>query len=1033
MTTTTKLILQMRFAERQRIILMTLGLLYLACTGCDKKIVDLPKIPVLRAIVFSSTSVRLIWTDLWTDEEGYKIERKTGSDGSFEQVASTDQDSCGYLDTSLTDGLQYVYRIRAIKRNWHSEYSNEAQVTTDHNPPSGLSATAMSSTEIALNWSDNSSNETSFKIERIKGSEGVFALIDSVQADSTNYLDRDLTEATDYHYRVCAHSDAAGFSNYTDIVFATTWHGIPGRPINVSATALDSARIHLEWDDNSISEYGFLIEQSTGGPGSYTQIDEVEPNLEEYIDSELDEAIIYYYRIRSHNESGPSEYSEAVFDTTWYGLPGVPQSLSSSTISNARIGLSWSYDADDEIGFCIDRKIDGDTVYARIDTVQKNTLTYEDSGLSECKQYTYWIIAYNRSGESAASSADSSTTYPDAPTDLTATAIDSASISLEWSDLSSGGEQGFRIERRTNSTGAFEQIHELLYSQKAQVDTMLAEGTIYEYRVLTFNIAGSSEFSNIASDTTWYGIPDAPSGVTAISVTEDSIKISWIHQGTDISGYKISRKPEGSLTFTQIGTASANETEYIDKGLLEATEYFYQIVAWNRSGTSAPSDEVSAITKLRAPDFFEVWAVSSSQIDLEWPDNSAKNIGYYIERKDADNGEYAVIDSAGPIENFYSDYTVTPTSTYYYRVRAYDARVYSDYTFELRVGAPGELLWSYDTGSWIDSSPAVADDGTIYIGSTDDYLYAFNSDGSVKWNFLTDVNVRTSPAIGTDGTIYFGSGNGFYYALNPNGSLKWSKDLYYDIGNSSPAIGFDGTTYFGVSNGYLYGFNTNGVPIVSYNTGAGIESSPAIGADGTVYVGSSNRIFYALNPNGTYKWSYQTGSAIYSSPAIGTDGTIYIGSHDSNLYAFTPGGDLLWTFQGAGRLESSPVIGVDGTIYIGSLDAHKLYAVTPAGDLAWEYLTHGQVECTPAIGADGVIYFGCGGDRIYAVNPDGSLKWEWDTGYSIYNSSPAITPDGIMYIASGYTVLAIQTNSGGLAPSAWPMFHRDLKHTGRRP
>ncbi len=129
----------------------------------------------------------------------------------------------------------------------------------------------------------------------------------------------------------------------------------------------------MEWHDNSISEYGFLIERSTSGSSSYEQIDEIEPNQEEYTDDddELIEATIYYYRIRSYNESGPSEYSEAVFDTTWYGLPIAPQGLSSSTISNSSIGLTWSYDADDEIGFYIDRKTGGDATYARIDSVQK--------------------------------------------------------------------------------------------------------------------------------------------------------------------------------------------------------------------------------------------------------------------------------------------------------------------------------------------------------------------------------------------------------------------------------------------------------------------------------------------------------------------------------------------------------------------------------------------------------------------------------------------------------------------------------------
>ena len=71
-------------------------------------------------------------------------------------------------------------------------------------------------------------------------------------------------------------------------------------------------------------------------------------------------------------------------------------------------------------------------------------------------------------------------------------------------------------------------------------------------------------------------------------------------------------------------------------------------------------------------------------------------------------------------------------------------------------------------------SPAIGADGTVYVGSCDNKLYAINPDGSLKWAYTTGDDGDSSPAIGADGTVYVGSYDGKLYAINPDGSLKWS-------------------------------------------------------------------------------------------------------------------------------------------------------------------------------------------------------------------------------------------------------------------
>ena len=77
----------------------------------------------------------------------------------------------------------------------------------------------------------------------------------------------------------------------------------------------------------------------------------------------------------------------------------------------------------------------------------------------------------------------------------------------------------------------------------------------------------------------------------------------------------------------------------------------------------------------------------------------------------------------------------------------------------------GVKLWEFETGGgW--SSPAIGSDGTVYVGSNDEKLYAINGKTGVKlWEFGTGDWVRSSHAISSDGTVYIGSFDKKLYAV----------------------------------------------------------------------------------------------------------------------------------------------------------------------------------------------------------------------------------------------------------------------------
>ena len=355
-------------------------------------------------------------------------------------------------------------------------------------------------------------------------------------------------------------------------------------------------------------------------------------------------------------------------------------------------------------------------------------------------------------------------------------------------------------------------------------------------------------------------------------------------------------------------------------------------------------------------------------------------------------------------------------------------------------------LWSTAVNGIVFGEPAVATDGTIYVGTVAGTLYAFNPDGSVRWTYTTIAGgIYSAPTVDSNGTVYIHDSY-YLYALNANGSLRW-QTLALDSGRDSPALASDGTLYMGwqVSSApdayslYTFkAFNPNGTERWTFKGVDGWVTSAAIGSEGTIYVASNaaglidaSAYLYAISAEGQFQWRFALGATdVQSSPAIGADGTIYIGAYDRRLYAINPDGSLRWSYLTGAAINSSPVLSADGTVYVGSRDGY-LYALNPNGSLKWRTFVFSTIDGAPAIGADGTIYVGSGDDQLYALAPEnGAIRWHFATGADV-DAAPVIGPDGTVYIGSfDQSVYAFTGAPGDTTDSIWPMFQRDAQHRG---
>lgn len=309
----------------------------------------------------------------------------------------------------------------------------------------------------------------------------------------------------------------------------------------------------------------------------------------------------------------------------------------------------------------------------------------------------------------------------------------------------------------------------------------------------------------------------------------------------------------------------------------------------------------------------------------------------------------------------------------------------------------GTLKWKFQLGANTGiTSPAIGEDGTIYIHRTTPSrplfgqaaFIAINSDGTLKWKYeateLFSPN-PPSPAISDDGTIYVPFAEMFLYAFSPSGEIKWifSSPTISSI-NSSPAIGIDGTIYVTDAASFLYAIDNQGSLKWQYELSFGSgDGSPCVGSDGTIYVSDYNDSLCAINPNGSLKWKLFFICRDHT-PAIGSDGTIYIGGTvppKGGLYAIDPNGIIKWRNQ-YGSMSSYTVIDENSTIYVRM--NNSLAAINPDGTEKWIYLSIKITEPfsywsalipTISIGSDGTLYvtsardefLGWGINGIYAL------------------------------------------------------------------
>lgn len=342
-------------------------------------------------------------------------------------------------------------------------------------------------------------------------------------------------------------------------------------------------------------------------------------------------------------------------------LPTAPSNLAAESQGTSSIVLTW-IQVNDAWGYYIYRSCSAYGPYSMISFTSDSM--FFDTGLNEDTGYYYKISAMNENGEGELSEPVYACTESDIPgkPQAEATTISTSEIKVNWNPVSNA--EGYYIYRSIDDVN----FNIIGYVRNTEyTDTGLNADTTYYYKISAYGSGNEGMWSDSAWATTYKPI-GAPR-LTAEALNMTAIELRW-NAVDNADGYIIYRSDTMMGTYSQIG--ETDQTEYDNTDLSYSTTYYYKIEAFNGSSTGL-SNIVSATTMspVEIP-VLTAAAINTSSIHLTWNDINGA-FDYDLYRSLMEDGVYEkidTIDAAGSAE--YTDTDLDPSTTYYYKVDAYN-------------------------------------------------------------------------------------------------------------------------------------------------------------------------------------------------------------------------------------------------------------------------------------------------------------------------------------------------------------------------
>ena len=369
-------------------------------------------------------------------------------------------------------------------------------------PPSNLTATVTGLNTVLLQWQDNSTNETGFKVQRRLGTSGKYGLLIKLGPGSTTYTDGTVISCQQYSYRVKAMKGTNASAPSNEAVVTA---GTPGN-LTLTATAEcigNNPQNRLMWTASvAASSYdvyrnGTLLASGQTGPL--------------YLDTTVTGGQNYLYRITARNTCGSkdSNDSSATALSNCCPLPGatVVTATANCTAGTPQILVSWTASTNTTFYDVLRNGVS----YAPGQT----GLSYTDSSVTASTSYNYSVVPKSVCGQGTSNTASATAGNPPGAFTLTVTPDCYGSpgvpaLKITWTAASGvTNSSSYDIYRDGASAPLQSNVSQLII----WYDISVAAGSTHSYFVRAKNTCGHTD-SNTASST-------APASCTFSVIVDD--------------------------------------------------------------------------------------------------------------------------------------------------------------------------------------------------------------------------------------------------------------------------------------------------------------------------------------------------------------------------------------------------------------------------------------------------------------------------------------------------------------------------------
>jgi alpha-tubulin suppressor-like RCC1 family protein/fibronectin type 3 domain-containing protein len=1009
-------------------------------------VIDAPA--ALTAATVSSNQINLAWAS-YSSANSFSIQRAPDSGGvpsTWAPIASIGSNVTTYSDMGLATNARYWYQLQAITGCGTSPFGNLATAATAPLSPSGLTATNLSYGQIVLSWTDTSTIEDGFKIERsIDGTN--FTQIAQLLPNTTTYRDTTGWPGTTYYYRVDAYN-AGGNSGFSNIA---------------SARTLDLCSPHIiGWGDN--------IDGELTPPAGLTGVVAITAGTYDSVALKSDGTVI---------EWGTNLFGQAIPPA---GLSGVV-AISAGAYHNLALKsdgtvVGWGDNSDGQAmppvgltnvmaisaGFVhsLALKSDGTVIGWGYNPYGEATPPAGLSGVVAIAAGEYHSLAVESDGTVVGWGNNSSgeATPPAGLSGVVAIgagagyslALKSDGTVVGWGDNTFG-----QATPPAGLTGVVAIAAEYLHGLALKSDgTVVGWGyNLYGEATPPPGLTGVSAIAAGQSHSlALVVVPNAPSGLTATTASTNQINLAWTNNGS-ADGFNIQRAPDNNGspgTWAQIATVASNVTTDSDTGLTPSTTYWYQVQAFNACGVSPFSNQAhtSTVPPPSAPTGLTATPLSASQISVSWTDNVNDRTGFAIEQAPdsaGSPGSWAQIATVNSNVTTYTNASLTATTTYWYRVRAFNPGGYSLYSNQTNATtllnlpdswiSPTSGKWE-TAGSWSLGVPPSASLLGVLVTNAGSKIVTI--DATTVGNFpstMTISNLSVSAAPGTTNMVLLTTGGSPMplhtlqpFAVGSGGLLDVENstlqaDAALREGGITSASTIDGQLLF--QNGGLLSFNIRGlqaggpgqVVVGNVATGRMMVAAGTVNA-GTIDVGNVAGSLGTLTISGV---ATVRCSSLIIGPLVNATGIVWMtggqltttNGGKPNIVAVGNGGTGQLTVSNGMLLSGQVVVGVGsgsrGTLTVagGSVtlsSSLNIGSISTGAGAVW--VTGGRLAVT-----NGPTFIGSGGSGQLTLTAGSLQALSTFVGQSAGSQGSLIISGGTATVWSSLVVGDCATTASG--------------------